>query len=237
MAEKTKKNKPSRSKVTSSKAVLTTKTNESQSMPLDTDNSSMLMKNKNNIILVLVFIVVALLAYRLKSEFIVATVNGKPITRTAVISALEKQAGAQAVDGLIVQELIRQEAKKANITVSKQDAEKEVKDLEKQLKAQNQNLDEFLKAQGLKREDIVEQAQLQLMLEKLTAKDVKVTQADIDKAFEQQKDALKDNKDMTEKELRTQIEKSLKLQKQSAAVQAWIDAARKKAKIMILKSF
>lgn len=241
MATNTKKSKPSRSKV-STKKTATTKvmSSENESMKMDKPKSSdgsMISRNRNNILLVLLFIVVAVVAYRLKSEVIVATVNGKPITRMQVVTALEKQAGSQAVDGLVVQELIRQEAKKANIVVSDADAQREIKNLENELKAQGENLDDFLKQQGLKRSDIVEQAKLQIMLEKLTSKDVAVTQKEIDAAFDQQKEMLKDNKDMTEAELRTQIEKSLKLQKQSAAVQTWIEAARKKAKVLILKQY
>ncbi len=241
MATNTKKSKPSRSKVTAKKTAPTKvmmADNESMKMEKKQNSGgSMISRNRNNILLVLLFIIVALVAYRLKSEVIVATVNGKPITRMQVVSALEKQAGSQAVDGLVVQELIRQEAKKANIVVTDADAEKEIKNLETELKAQGQNLDDFLKQQGLKRADIIDQAKLQIMLEKLTSKDVKVTQKEIDAAFDQQKEMLKDNKDMTEAELRTQIEKSLKLQKQSAAVQTWIEAARKKAKVLILKEF
>ena len=233
IVKKAKKSTTSSSKVSRLKES-TIKTTPSITAAAPTDN---LKKNRGMLILVGVLIILALLVYRYKSEYVVAIVNGKPITRLELINSLEKQAGSQALDGLIVQELIRQEAKKANIVVKKVDVDKQMNNLETQLKAQGQNLDEFLKQQGLKREDVRKQAELQIMLEKLTAKDVKVTQADIDKAFDEQKSILKDNKDMTEAQLREQIKKSLESQKKNAAVQAWIESARKQAKVTIYKQF
>ena len=225
MTEKTKKTQP---KKTSSATIET---------PMHVANLARNPRNRRALTIVAILIVLAVFAYKLRGEYIVAMVNGSPITRVEIIGALEQQAGQQALDTIILKRVIRQEAQKANIVIKQEDVDKEINDLEKQLKEQGQNFDDFLKQQGLTREVLKEQAELQLMLDKLTEKDVKVTQKEIDKTFEEQKSLLKDNKELTEKDLREQITESLTTQKKQAAVQAWVQSAREKANIVILKQF
>ena len=105
--------------------------------------------------LVIAIILTAL--YFFRGLLIAATVNGQPISRFSVISALEKQSGKQTLESIIVKTLILQEAKKQNIAISKSDLDQEIKKIEAEVSSQGQNLDQLLLAQGMSRKDLTEQ--------------------------------------------------------------------------------
>ena len=62
------------------------------------------------ILILLVIIGIVIFGYKYRGEFIVATVNGKPVTRLELISELEKQGASKALDSIIVQKLIAEKA-------------------------------------------------------------------------------------------------------------------------------
>jgi len=68
-----------------------------------------------------VMLLVFVLLYFLKGFYIAAVVNGQPISRFSVIGELERRGGSQALDSLINQTLILQEAKKQNVTTTDQE--------------------------------------------------------------------------------------------------------------------
>lgn len=194
------------------------------------------------LIIVAIVVLIAGLFFIFRSEFIVATVNGQPITRMELVKTLEEQAGQQALEGLVVQELIRQEAANKGIEVNQEDVDKEIENLETELEAQGQELDAFLELQGLTRDDIREQAELQILLEKLTADSSLLSEDDIEEAFtnalEQQQELLEDgDEEIDEEALRLEVEQGLTAQKQNQAIQEWIENAREQADINFLKQF
>ena len=67
------------------------------------------------ILILLIIVVVGIFGYKYRSEFIVATVNGKPITRFELVKELEKQGATQALDSIIIQKLIAEKSKKKKI--------------------------------------------------------------------------------------------------------------------------
>ena len=68
------------------------------------------------VIIVLGVLLLAVLFYYSKSWFIAATVDGKPISRLAVIGRIEQQSGKAALDRLIDEHLIGREAKVKGVT-------------------------------------------------------------------------------------------------------------------------
>ncbi|MDA1337785.1 MAG: SurA N-terminal domain-containing protein, partial [bacterium] len=88
------------------------------------------------ILILLVLVLVGFFAYKYKGEFIVATVNGKPITRIELMKELEKQGAKQALDSIIVQRLIAEKAKNENIEISNEDVAAEIKNIKEMLTAQ-----------------------------------------------------------------------------------------------------
>ncbi len=169
------------------------------------------------------------MAYYFKHYVVAAMVNNKPISRLSVVKELEKQGGKQALDSLVTQELIKQEAKKKGITVNDQDVEKKMAELDTQFKAQGQSLDQVLETQGTTKDAIKGQLKVQVMLEKLLGDKIKVTEKEIDEAYEQQKELFAEEKDM--KKVRTTIQETLKSQKLSASAQELIDEIKKTAKV------
>ena len=67
--------------------------------------------SKSKFFIPLVIILIAAILFYFKGLFVVALVNGVPITRIAVINELEKQGGKQTLSSLVNQTLILQEAK------------------------------------------------------------------------------------------------------------------------------
>ncbi|MCX6226981.1 MAG: hypothetical protein NTV01_19900 [Bacteroidia bacterium] len=85
--------------------------------------------NKKTAIIILVIIAIGALAYFCKGLFIVATVNGSPISRLTVIRELEKTSGKSLLDSLITEKLIQNEADAKKITVSSDEINVEIKKL------------------------------------------------------------------------------------------------------------
>jgi parvulin-like peptidyl-prolyl isomerase len=179
---------------------------------------------------ILVLIGFLLVAGYFGKQYIVAgLVNNRPIFRATIIKELEKQGGQQALDSLVTQELIRQEAKKKGITVTDEDVNKKLSELDTQFKAQGQTLDKVLEQQGLNRNEIKDQLKVQIMLEKLLGDKITVTEKDVDAAYEEQKEIFKDEKDVNK--VRTTIRETLKSQKLSTEAQALLAELKKNAKI------
>jgi parvulin-like peptidyl-prolyl isomerase len=185
-----------------------------------------LMQPKVLIGLIVVILIVA--AFLFKGLFIAALVNGEPITRITVISELEKQSGKQALTSLVNQALIFQEAKKKKITVSQSEIDASLKQIEDSLKSQGQDLNTALAAQGMTTQDLMT-LKLRSLVEKLLADKIKVTDTEISDYITKNKDTLPTN--MTEAELRKNVEEQLKQQKLGSASQTWLDQLNKDAKI------
>ena len=192
-------------------------------VPMD----SKLRQPKVLIGLIVVILIVA--AFLLKGLFIAALVNGEPISRLTVINELEKQSGKQALTSLVNQALIFQEAKKKKITVSQSEIDASLKQIEDSLKSQGQDLNTALAAQGMTTQDLMTQLKLRSLVEKLLADKIKVTDTEISDYITKNKDTLPTN--MTEAELRKNVEEQLKQQKLGSASQTWLDQLNKDAKI------
>lgn len=120
-----------------------------------------------NLFLPAIIILIVIALGLLKNQFVVATVNGQPITRLELIKDLEKKQGKAALDSLITEQLILQEAKVKKIQISQTDLDQEISKIEKSITSQGQNLDELLNAQGMTRQDLTEQIKIQLILKKV----------------------------------------------------------------------
>lgn len=120
-------------------------------------------------LIIVVLIILATLAFYFRGLLIAATVNGSPISRIDVIKEAEKQKGKEILDNLIVKQLLKEEAMKQKIRITKADVATEIAKLELQMKSQNTTLDQVLKEQGLTRQGIEEQITLQKQVEKMVS--------------------------------------------------------------------
>lgn len=204
---------------------------QSQSMPVPlTVEPSMIGKLKQpKLFIPLIIIALIILGFVFKGLFVAVLVNGEPITRLAVVRALEKQGGKQILSSMVNQVLILQEAKKKNVQVSQAEIDKSVKQVEDSLKGQGQNLDAALAAQGMTKQELIMQLKLRTLVEKLLADKIKVTDKEIADYIEKNKDTFP--ADMKEPDIKKGVEEQLKQQKMAAASQTWLEELNKSAKI------
>ncbi len=184
---------------------------------------------KKNIIVVLLLASFGYLLFLNRGLFIAAMVNNQPITRLSIVSELEKRSGKQALDTVITETLIMQEAQKNNVVVSNDEVDAEVSKVEENVKAQGQDIDQLLAAQGMKKEDLVKQIRIQKIVEKILADKINPTDDEVKKY-------VTDNATMFGKELSadqkvSQAKDQLKQQKLSSQFQTWIAEVKTNSKI------
>jgi len=191
--------------------------------------------SRRTIIIALVVAAVIIIGVLLRNQIIVATVNGRPITRFALIAELERQSGKRTLDVLITKNLIFQEAGKKNIVASDKDINAETKKIEDNLKKQGQDLNSLLASQGMSHAEFKEQIKIQILVKKLLAKEIKVSDKDVSDYLEKNKDAMP--KDLSEEQLKTEIKGQLEQQRLSEASNKFVTSLREKAKVDYLLNF
>lgn len=233
-AKKTTSGKRAPSKPSKSVVKDSLSTSDTMAMPVFESSQKQKASRKNILLLAGVAVILGLLYYY-KELFVVATVNGKPITRIEVISELEKQNGKGVVDNLVTKSLIIEEASKKNIVVTGDDVNNELSKIEEDLKAQGQTLDQVLTMQGLKRADVEENLRIKIYIEKILDEQTKVSDEMIQKYFDENKATYpKDTKFEDQKDA---IAGQLKQQKLQEEYQKWIDELKGNAKINYFKTY
>jgi hypothetical protein len=185
---------------------------------------------KGYVVTVFIILIVIGLLYAFRSQFIVATVNGQPISRAAFNAEMQKEAGKKSMDALVTKSLILQEAEKKNISVSDDDVNKQVKTIQTQLSKQGQNLNQALTMQGLTVDDLKEQIKIEKILEKLLASKIKVSDKEINGYMQQQSqspDATASGGLLSKDEVKQQLTQN-KLTEQA---QPWLQSLQQNAKI------
>ena len=193
--------------------------------------------NKKKIIAGIVIAVLVILGilYFFRSFFVVALVNGKPISRFGFDRTLEKQGGKQVLNNIVTEMLINQEAKKQNVTANKADLDQKFTEIDNQLKAQGQTLDAALTANGETRADFDSQMKTQIVLEKILGKDVSVTDQEISDYFTKNKATYA--KDATLASEAATIKSTLLQQKLTDKLQPFLTDLQSKAKIIYFLKF
>jgi foldase protein PrsA len=181
----------------------------------------------------LVILLILALLYLLKDEVIVASVNGRPITRWALVRNLEKQGAATTLENMTTQLLIEQELQKAGIVVTDEELDADINTLAEQLSAQGQNLDDLLKAQGYTRNEIKQQLSLSKGMEKLLADKITVSDDEIKAYFENNKEAI--GTDVKLEDVSENIKNQLKQEKLNTEEQKWFSEIQKASKINYYK--
>ena len=185
--------------------------------------------NRSYLIIIVVILVIVGLLFFFKNILIAANVNGKPISRLDIIKRLEKQGGKKELDTVISQMLIEQEAQKRKIVISSNDIDKQYNLIKTNNESQGKNLDQLLSTQGMTVNDLKTQIKLQLMLEKMLDKDIKVTDDEVNKFIEEQKASIPES--MKPDEVKKIASNQLKQQKLNQKVQEFIQNLKKNAKI------
>lgn len=177
----------------------------------------------------ILLIVVLTVLFFAKGFIVAAIVNGSPVSRLSVIKDLEKQGGKQALDNLITQKLIDTELAKQNITLTKEEVDEQIKQIEAQVTSQGGTLKDALAQQNMTEEKLREQITVQKKLEKLLADKVTVSDAEIDAYIKENKTSPP--KDVKIEDYRKQLSDQLKQQKFQTEAQKWVTDLKTNAKI------
>lgn len=195
----------------------------------DEIKKSSVKKSKLPLIILLAVVILGLAVYLNKNLFVVAVVNGQPITRIALIKELEKENGQKTLESMITKNLILQEIARQEITISDEEINQEIKSIETNVQAQGQTLDALLQAQSLTREELQEQIKLQKQIEEILGADIAITDEEIASFLETNKQFLPEGK--TDEELKTLAKEQLVQQKIDEKFQTWLDSLQQNAKI------
>lgn len=187
--------------------------------------------NKINICPIIAILIVIGAVYAYYRFGIVATVNGKPISRIAYWQNLEKLDKKQTIKQMANEALVYQEAAKNNITVSKEEIDAEIATVEAQIKKQGQTLDAALSAESMTRTDLEHQISLQKMVEKLAKPEINVTQAEIDTYLTKNKALLPTS--YTKEQLQALAKTQLTSEAKNNAIDTWFASLQKASKIVI----
>lgn len=174
-------------------------------------------------------VILAVALYYFRGQFVVATVNGQPIFRSALIRELEKQSGRQVLDNLILKTVIMQEANKQKVVVTPEEVDAEITKLEETFKNRGQDIDSALAVQGMTRADLKEQMMLQKLVEKMVNDEVTVTDEEVQKYMDENKAFLP--KDAKPDELKAEVKRQLEQQKSTAKIQEWVGKLKDGAKV------
>ncbi|MBA2363766.1 MAG: peptidyl-prolyl cis-trans isomerase [Chloroflexia bacterium] len=116
-----------------------------------------------------------------------AVVNGEEITFEALDAQLEQRYGAQEIERLIVESLVRQEAEKRKVTATEAEIDAELTKARLSTQAQGQNLDQVITQQFGSLDAFREQLRLNLYVQKIIGPQVQVTDKAVQDYYNQNK--------------------------------------------------
>lgn len=128
--------------------------------------------------------VVAIVWVLITNATAVAIVNGQRITRRAFVNRLEQVTGEQVLSDLINEQLIGQAAKKAKITVTSAEVDAEMEKLREQI---GPSFESVLAQYGMTVDDLRKNMELNLLVFKVSTKDITVSEDALMTFFEEHK--------------------------------------------------
>ncbi len=173
--------------------------------------------------------------YLARGFYVSAVVNGRPIYRYELVKELEKQGGKQVLDGKIMEMLVKQEAQKQNLTVTDEEIDQEIANIEKQVSGQGQDLDSLLALQGMDRMGLQEQVRMRKLVEQLVPVSEPPTEEEIAAAITQQEGSFPE--EMSDAEKKEAVTNQLAQQKDSQAIDDWLKTLKESAQIEYLRTY
>lgn len=174
-------------------------------------------------------LLVLMALYMFNNAFIIAaTVDGRNISRYALIKELEQQYGKTTIDKMISENIIKNEASKKGIVVTDAQVNQEIKIVENGILAQGSTLDMALLQQGLTMDSLRDRIRTQKMVEKLLADKITISEAEVNAYITTNKISLPKG---GETEAKTQIADQLRGEKLNQEAQSWLAGLKSSAKI------
>ena len=186
-------------------------------------------KLKRFLIFLAVLGVVCYGLFRIKHLFVAAVVNNRPITRLALIREIESQAGKQILEGLVSQELVRQEAKRLKLTISPGEVQDKLLEIEQEFTAQGADFEELLSLQGETKEGLKKDIELQLLIEKMLEDKLVVTDKEVSAYFEENIEFFPEETEL--EDVKETIKDQLKQQRMAEVVPNWLEELKAKSDV------
>ena len=177
-------------------------------------------------VLLLMIVVLGLLGYLFKDKIVVAVVNGKPIFRYELSQRLVSNYGKEALENIIVEELVKEEAKKQKVDISEEDLNAEIERIKGTLGGMK--LEDALGIQGLSLDEFKTQIKIRLQVNRILEKTISVTDEEINEYVKTNTETLTAT---SEAEKRTEAAAILKEQKIGEKIQSWVSELLSQAKI------
>jgi len=204
---------------------------EDSSVSLNSQNQPFISSVKKHSKLILVILIlIAFLAgatYYFRSSILVAIVNNKPIFKFQLVKKLTASYGKEALENMIVEKLIEEEARNNKIIIGETDIDSEVDKVTKSLGA-NTKIEDLLTYQGMTMADFRNQLKLRLQVNKILENQIIINDEEIATYI---KDNLKSLVASGEAERKLEAAGKLKEQKISEKIQTWVSELLAKAKI------
>ncbi len=179
------------------------------------------------VIVLLVSVAIVFLAQRYRGSTAVATIDGMSIPRQELTDRLMERFGSQMLEAMIGEKLILNEAAKQNVSISQDELNAKLTDIEKNLEG-TMTLEDSLKLQGVTKEEYLEQLRLQLMIEKMLEKDVSVSAQEVDEYLKANADAQNATDPATQ---RTKAETDIRNNKISQKFVEWFNQLKENSKV------
>ncbi|MBO8172701.1 MAG: peptidyl-prolyl cis-trans isomerase [Bacillaceae bacterium] len=125
-----------------------------------------------------------------QEQRVVAMVGDQPIYDSEWVEELKKQHGETVLQKMIDHLLVYQEAERLGIQVTEDEIKLEMANLQEKYNSEDPGA--FAEQMGMTQEQIEEELRYSMLLEELAMKDVHITDAEIEKYYEQNKALYKD---------------------------------------------
>lgn len=179
------------------------------------------MATKSNKRIIAIIITLVIIATTLISIFFsmngdgntVAVVGNEKITKNQLYDALVKANGQQVLDTLVIKKIIQLEAKKQNIKVTKDEIQDE---LDKTIEnfGGKEAFDNALQYYGLTEDQVKEDVEINLYVNKLLKPEIEITEEDMKNYFEENKDSFKEEEQVKARHILVEDEETAKEIKQ-----------------------
>lgn len=196
-------------------------------VPLASDTARSSYFSIRNIVIFLI-IVAAIILWKMKDYFIIATVNGQPVTRFELNRQLTQRFGPQTLDTIINERLILGATRKQGIFVTAEEMDQQIKKIEAKLEGK-MSLSEALAAQGMDTDMLKKQIEIQLSIEKLFAKEATISSTEVEDYIKKNAAAYKTATDPAK--LKEEVNDILKQQKVNEQFDTWFGEVRKNASV------
>ncbi len=161
------------------------------------------------------------------SDPVVATVNGEAIRRSEYDRAVAAENGKDVLDGLIVERLVNNEARRRAVTLDDAEAAKLLDDQRKNF-TDDQQFQAALARAGLTEPELAKQLRLNEMLKRMVSEKTQVTDEEV--AAQYSANAAQFAGQPLE-QVREQVRGSIQRQKESAAIRDLVEQLRTDAQI------